>query len=169
MHNILDAFAAEAKRKRIAAGYTQRKLAEKLNMSVRTIMDLENCISNPKSETILLIARELNISIDNGYNGQTALSAFFCSFALGGKVHSRFSRRLCAPYRIFRQRCRVLSRGRAGTGRHLTSRPSWLLQWLFSVYCRRIFLCVVATGRMTLFKNLQEFFVFSIFFVIIHL
>ena len=39
MHNILDAFAAEAKRKRIAAGYTQRKLAEKLNMSVRTIMD----------------------------------------------------------------------------------------------------------------------------------
>ena len=65
MHNVLDAFAAEAKRKRIAAGYTQRKLAEKLNMSVRTIMDLENCISNPKSETILLIARELNISIDS--------------------------------------------------------------------------------------------------------
>lgn len=65
MHNVLDAFAAEAKRKRIAAGYTQRKLTEKLNMSVRTIMDLENCISNPKSETILLIARELNISIDS--------------------------------------------------------------------------------------------------------
>ena len=51
----------------------------------------------------------------------------------------------------------------------LFSRHSWLLQRLFSVYCRRIFLCVVATGRMTLFKNLQEFFVFIFFFVIIHL
>ena len=33
-------------------------------MSIRTVQDLENGISNPKAETILLIAKELNISID---------------------------------------------------------------------------------------------------------
>lgn len=64
MQNVLDSFAFEVRRKRKAAGYTQRQLAERLHMSVRTIMDLENCISNPKSETIFLIAKELNISLD---------------------------------------------------------------------------------------------------------
>lgn len=44
--------------------YTQRQLAEKLHMSIRTVQDLENGISNPKTETVLLIAQELNISID---------------------------------------------------------------------------------------------------------
>lgn len=33
-------------------------------MSIRTVQDLENGISNQKAETILLIAKELNISID---------------------------------------------------------------------------------------------------------
>ena len=33
-------------------------------MSIRTVRDLENGIINPKAETILLIAKELNISID---------------------------------------------------------------------------------------------------------
>lgn len=33
-------------------------------MSIRTVQDLENGIINPKAETILLIAKELNISID---------------------------------------------------------------------------------------------------------
>ena len=64
MQNTLDSFAFEVRRKRKVAGYTQRQLADKLHMSVRTIMDLENCISNPKSETIFLVARELNISLD---------------------------------------------------------------------------------------------------------
>ena len=64
VQNVLDSFAAEVKRKRKLAGYTQKQLADKLHMSVRTIMDLENCVSNPKSETILLIAKELNISVD---------------------------------------------------------------------------------------------------------
>ena len=45
-------------------GYTQRQLADKLHMSIRTVQDLENGISNPKAETMLLIAKELNISID---------------------------------------------------------------------------------------------------------
>ena len=34
-------------------------------MSIRTVQDLENGISNPKAETILLIAKELNTSIDS--------------------------------------------------------------------------------------------------------
>lgn len=64
MHNLLDDFASEVRRKRKIVGYTQRQLAEKLHMSIRTIQDLENGISNPKTETVLLIAQELNISID---------------------------------------------------------------------------------------------------------
>lgn len=64
MQNVLDSFASEVLRKRKVLGYTQRQLAEKLNMSIRTIQDLEHGTSNPKAETILLIARELNISLD---------------------------------------------------------------------------------------------------------
>ena len=57
MQNVLDTFAAEVLRKRKAIGYTQRQLADKLHMSIRTIQDLEHGISNPKAETILLSAR----------------------------------------------------------------------------------------------------------------
>ena len=61
MKNMLDDFASEVRRKRNMSGYTQRQLAEKLHMSIRTILDLENGVSNPKFETVLLIAKELNI------------------------------------------------------------------------------------------------------------
>ena len=64
MQNMLDDFASEVRRKRIISGYTQRQLAERLHMSIRTILDLENGVSNPKFETAVLIAKELNISID---------------------------------------------------------------------------------------------------------
>ena len=64
MQNILDDFASEVRWKRKIMGYTQRQLAERLHMSIRTILDLENGVSNPKFETVVLIARELNISID---------------------------------------------------------------------------------------------------------
>lgn len=64
MHDLLDDFASEVRRKRKIVGYTQIQLAEKLHMSICTIQDLENGISNPKTETVFLIARELNISID---------------------------------------------------------------------------------------------------------
>ena len=37
MQNVLDTFAAEVLRKRKAIGYTQRQLADKLHMSIRTI------------------------------------------------------------------------------------------------------------------------------------
>ena len=82
--NVLDTFAAEVLRKRKAIGYTQRQLADKLHMSIRTIQDLEHGISNPKAETILLIARELDISIDailfpnivRGHISKTAMDFF---------------------------------------------------------------------------------------------
>lgn len=64
MQNMLDDFASEVRRKRIISGYTQRQLAERLHMSIRAILDLENGVSNPKFETAVLIAKELNISID---------------------------------------------------------------------------------------------------------
>ncbi len=84
MQNVLDTFAAEGLRKRKAIGYAQRQLADKLHMSIRTIQDLEHGISNPKAETILLIARELDISIDailfpnivRGHISKTAMDFF---------------------------------------------------------------------------------------------
>ena len=39
-------------------------LAERLHMSVRTIIEIEKCKSNPKFETVALLAKELNISLD---------------------------------------------------------------------------------------------------------
>ena len=75
MQNVLDTFAAEVLRKRKAIGYTQRQLADKLHMSIRTIQDLEHGISNPKAETILLIAhkfflhRSLDFFLCTGYDG----------------------------------------------------------------------------------------------------
>lgn len=41
---------------------TQKALAERLHMSVRTIIEIEKCKSNPKFETVALLAKELNIS-----------------------------------------------------------------------------------------------------------
>lgn len=56
------AFAVRNGRKR--ENLTQAELAEKLHMSIRTIQDIENQKSNPKFETIVLIFKELNISLD---------------------------------------------------------------------------------------------------------
>lgn len=56
------AFAVQNGRKR--KKITQSELAEILHMSIRTIQDIENQKSNPKFETIVLICRELNISLD---------------------------------------------------------------------------------------------------------
>ena len=57
------AFAVINSRKR--EKITQAELAEKLNMSIRTIQDIENQKSNPKFETIVLLCKELKISLDS--------------------------------------------------------------------------------------------------------
>ena len=57
----LDLLAKAVREAREERGLSQRELARKLSMNTR---DLEICRSNPKGETIFLIARELHISLD---------------------------------------------------------------------------------------------------------
>jgi len=64
MYNPLDAFGMAVRTERAKRKLTQRKLAEKLGMSQRTIMEAEICRSNPKFETVVLLAKELGISLD---------------------------------------------------------------------------------------------------------
>ena len=62
--NFLDLFALKLREKRIQQKITQRGLAEKLNMCTRTVIEIENCKSNPKFETVALISKEMRISLD---------------------------------------------------------------------------------------------------------
>lgn len=64
MNNLLDLLASALRSARIKRGLTQRALAERLSMSVRTIIEIERCRSSPKFETVMLLARELNVSLD---------------------------------------------------------------------------------------------------------
>lgn len=64
MQNALDAFGIALRTARLQRKLTQRALADKLNMSVRTIIEIERFHSNPKFETVVLLAKELNISLD---------------------------------------------------------------------------------------------------------
>lgn len=64
MQNPLDLFAERLRAARARRNITQRQLAEKLNMSVRTIIELEKCNSSPRFETVAALAREMNISLD---------------------------------------------------------------------------------------------------------
>ena len=64
MQNPLDLFAARLRSARIKRRITQRQLAEKLHMSVRTIIELERCKSSPRFETVATLVREMEISLD---------------------------------------------------------------------------------------------------------
>lgn len=64
MKNPLDLFAAALRNARIRRNLTQQGLADKLHMSVRTIIEIERCKSSPRFETVATLARELNISLD---------------------------------------------------------------------------------------------------------
>jgi len=64
MQNPLDLFGMAVRAERARRDITQRELADKLHMSVRTIVQLELGKSSPKFETVTLIAKELNISLD---------------------------------------------------------------------------------------------------------
>lgn len=64
MNNPLDLFAWKVRSERKKQHLTQKRLAERLHMSIRTIIDLETGKSNPKFETVVLVAKELNISVD---------------------------------------------------------------------------------------------------------
>ena len=64
MNNPLDLFAWKVRSERKRRHLTQKQLAERLGMNSRTIIDLETGKRNPKFETVVLLARELNISVD---------------------------------------------------------------------------------------------------------
>lgn len=64
MKNPLDLFAADVRAARVKRNLTQRQLADKLHMSVRTIIEIERCKSSPRFETVATLARELDISLD---------------------------------------------------------------------------------------------------------
>lgn len=62
--NFLDRFAHKLQEKREQKKITQRELADRLNMRFHTIIEIENCKSNTRFETVALIAEEMNISLD---------------------------------------------------------------------------------------------------------
>lgn len=64
MKNPLDLFTADLRAARIKRNLTQQELADKLHMCVRTIIEIEKCKSSPRFETVAMLARELNISLD---------------------------------------------------------------------------------------------------------
>ncbi len=64
MQNPIDSFGIALRNARKNRNLTQRELAEKLHMSVRTVIEAEQGHSNPKFETVALLAKELNISLD---------------------------------------------------------------------------------------------------------
>ena len=64
MQNPIDSFGIALRAARIKQNLTQHALAEKLHMSVRTIIQAEQGHSNPRFETVALLSKELNISLD---------------------------------------------------------------------------------------------------------
>lgn len=64
MYDPLNEFAKSLRKRRNEKGMTQKGLAAKLSMSHRTVMDAEGDECNPRFETVILLARELGISLD---------------------------------------------------------------------------------------------------------
>ena len=64
MQETLERFAAEVRKQRKKRHLTQRQLADILRMHQRTIIDIENCNTIPGFDTVIYIARELDISLD---------------------------------------------------------------------------------------------------------
>lgn len=64
MNNPLDEFGNQLRVLREKRGLTQKQLAEHMGMSTRTILQAETHQSNPKFETVILLAKEMNISLD---------------------------------------------------------------------------------------------------------
>jgi len=64
VQNPLDLFGAKARAKRIDKRLTQQAIADKLHLSVRTVIDIELCRSSPKFETVVTLAKGLGISLD---------------------------------------------------------------------------------------------------------
>ncbi|MPM33477.1 hypothetical protein SDC9_80053 [bioreactor metagenome] len=92
MH-YLDQFSTAVRTARQEKDLSQRALAGKLNMSHRTILDLENGKSSPRAETAFILASELDISIDAILfdEGSVAVSPAVLEF-FSGKTQEESSR-----------------------------------------------------------------------------
>ncbi len=64
MQNPVESLGMALRTARKKKKLTQRGLADKLHMSVRTIIAAENGSNNPKFETVALLAKELGVSLD---------------------------------------------------------------------------------------------------------
>jgi len=64
MLNPIDEFGNAVREKRRARNLTQQKLAAKLGLNQRTIMQTEKGCGDRKFETIISLAQELEISLD---------------------------------------------------------------------------------------------------------
>lgn len=64
MSNPHEAFGIAVRTERVKRNLTQVQLAEKMGMSKRTVIQAERSQSNPKFETVILLAQELGISLD---------------------------------------------------------------------------------------------------------
>lgn len=64
MQSAIDSIGIAIRIARQQRGITQAELADKLHMNVRTIIAIERGHSNPRFETVELLAKELNISVD---------------------------------------------------------------------------------------------------------
>ena len=77
--NHVDMFAQRLREKREQEKLTQREVAERLNMSTRTILAIETCKSSPRFETVALISEEMNISLDGiVFHGQEPQTVAKC-------------------------------------------------------------------------------------------
>lgn len=109
MQSPLDKFARAVREGREDRRLSQRDLAHKLNMNARTIIDLEIGRSNPKAETLFLVAAELHISLDSIlYSGTTmpnAVSAEVLEFFSGKDDNeSRAFIQICCQIEELRKR-----------------------------------------------------------------
>ena len=73
MNNPLDNLGIAVREAREKKRISQRALAAKLNMNVRTVIEIEMCRSNPKFETVALLARELDINLNSVISPDTVL------------------------------------------------------------------------------------------------
>ena len=64
MDELLARFGVAVRQKREELDLTQEELGEKLGLSYRTIMKIENAQSNSKFETVAMLAQGLSISLD---------------------------------------------------------------------------------------------------------
>lgn len=87
MQSLVDRLAKAVREAREERGLSQRELAQRLNMNTHTIIDFEVGRSNPRIETILLIAVELHICLDpvlyTGTNKPHSVDAEVLSFFAG--------------------------------------------------------------------------------------